>query len=363
MLASGVSAAAKAADFHGLGIGSGYTTSHASDVSADGSVVVGARQGQFSFILRGFRWTAASGLVDLPLFDAQVPINDARAISADGRWIGGNNAARAYLWQDASLDTNLGWYGPPPTVSAGATVHGLSADGTVAVGDSFTDQTGQHAFRWTREEGGITSLGFLGGNVLSALANDVSADGSVVVGHSNSPVGEQAFIWTAQDGMRGLGVLPGDTSSSAVAIAADGATVVGSSYGLNRQRAFIWTAAGGMRDLNFGGAMSGASDLTPDGSMIVGFADQDGIIWDAVHGTRTLTDILSQAGVTVGGWTELGVAGISADGTVVVGTGTNPAGKIEAWRATLPPVTVPEPTALFSLAMVTMLVLRRSKGA
>jgi probable HAF family extracellular repeat protein len=342
---------ALAASFAGLGIGGTYTASHANDVSADGSVVVGTRVGQPSFIVRGFRWTAATGVVDLPLFSSQTPLSDARAISDDGRWIGGNNAARAYRWHDGSLDTSLGWYGPPPTVSAGATVHGLSADGTVAVGSSNTNLTGQHAFRWTAAAG-MTSLGFLGGTTPSAVANNVSADGKVVVGFSSSPTGEQAFIWTSQEGMRGLGVLPGDTSSRASAVSADGSTIIGISSGPNRQRAFRWTAGQGMQDLNFG-SMSGATDLTPDGSLIVGFADQDAIVWEASHGARTLREILSEAGVEVGNWTQLDARGISADGTTVVGAGTNPAGQVEAWRATLP---VPEPASMLSLGAMTVLL-------
>jgi probable HAF family extracellular repeat protein len=353
---------ALAANFSGLGIGGGYTGSMANDVSGDGSVVVGSRTGPISLISKGFRWTAATGIVDLPLLDAQTPLSAARAISDDGRWIGGNNSARAYRWHDGSLDTSLGWYGPPPTLNAGATTHGVSADGSVLVGSSKTNFTDQTAFRWTASEG-MTSLGALGGTTLAAVANDVSADGKVVVGESSSNTGQQAFVWSAPDGMRGLGALSGDNSSSAIAVSADGATVIGNSYGANnRQRAFRWTAAGGMEDLHFGGLSSGATDLTPNGSMIVGFADQEAIVWDSVHGARTLREMLSQAGVAVGGWTQLDARGVSTDGMVVVGTGTNPAGQVEAWRATLPPMNVPEPGGVILLSAITMLVgVRRGR--
>jgi probable HAF family extracellular repeat protein len=357
-LAICISTAAMAASFQGLGIGSGHTASRALDVSADGSVVVGDRDGQFSFIKTGYRWTAATGMVDLPLYNLQTPLSSAWTISDDGHWIGGNNSGRAYLWLDGALSSSLDWYGPPPTVSAGATVTGLSADGTTAVGSSNTNLTGQHAFRWTASEG-MTSLGFLGGTNLAALANDVSADGKVVVGHSSSLIGQQAFIWNAQDGMRGLGVLPGDTSSDAFGISADGSTVVGISYGPNRQRAFRWTAATGMQDLNFG-LFSGAADLTPDGSVIVGFSGQDAMLWDASHGPRKLADILAEAGVSIGGWTSLDAHGISADATIVVGSGTNPAGKTEAWRATLPATSIPEPAAMLGLGVIDVILARRA---
>ena len=75
----------------------------------------------------------------------------------------------------------------------------ISADGSVIVGNS-----GSQAFRWTQEDGMI-GLGSLGGTF--STADGVSADGSVVVGYSNHPNGYQieAFRWTQVDGMLGLG--------------------------------------------------------------------------------------------------------------------------------------------------------------
>ena len=56
-------------------------------------------------------------------------------------------------------------------------------------------------------------LGDLPGGRVASFANAVSADGSVVVGHSSSALAlgsaYEAFRWTAADGMIGLGDLPG----------------------------------------------------------------------------------------------------------------------------------------------------------
>jgi probable HAF family extracellular repeat protein len=52
-------------------------------------------------------------------------------------------------------------------------------------------------------------LGDLPGVVSLALATGVSADGSVVVGNSQSANGLEAFRWTQATGMVGLGDLPG----------------------------------------------------------------------------------------------------------------------------------------------------------
>src|SRR5262245_7893334 len=58
----------------------------------------------------------------------------------------------------------------------------------------------------------ITNLGVLPGGTNSyGLA--ISADGSTVVGESESSAGVRAFRWTAQHGMQDLGTLPGGNYS------------------------------------------------------------------------------------------------------------------------------------------------------
>lgn len=49
-----------------------------------------------------------------------------------------------------------------------------------------------------------------------------------------------------------------------------------------------------------------------------------------------LEDVLTQAGIDLTGWTLDEIAAISDDGSTVVGTGINPSGDNEAWRAVLP---------------------------
>lgn len=85
----------------------------------------------------------------------------------------------------------------------------------------------------------MVGLGDLPGGLHQSGANDVSADGSVIVGASNSANGSEAFVWDATNGMRsvsdvltGLGVdLTGWTLRAAAAISADATTIVG--YGSN----------------------------------------------------------------------------------------------------------------------------------
>ncbi|KYP86895.1 hypothetical protein WB60_13400, partial [bacteria symbiont BFo2 of Frankliniella occidentalis] len=85
-------------------------------------------------------------------------------------------------------------------------------------------------FRWT-SIGGMTDLGTLkDNNSGNSTAFDTSADGSIVVGNSETNNSDrQAFIWTKKDGMIGLGTLRNDNSgsSTAEAITPDGKIIVG----------------------------------------------------------------------------------------------------------------------------------------
>ncbi len=105
---------------------------------------------------------------------------------------------------------------------------GVSADGSVVVGDS-SGVNGTEAFRWT-QTGGMIGLGaFPGGVIFQSRANGVSADGSVIVGYGTNVDGnKEAFRWTQADGMVGLGdLLGGGFESQAYGVSADGSVIVG----------------------------------------------------------------------------------------------------------------------------------------
>lgn len=117
---------------------------------------------------------------------------------------------------------------------------GVSSNGLVVVGQGESDSSGNEAFLWT-SDGGMIGLGDLPGGSFNSWANDVSADGSIVVGHGTSAIEEdEAFIWDAVDGMRNLkevlinqyGLdLTGWKLEEATAISDDGLTIVG--FGIN----------------------------------------------------------------------------------------------------------------------------------
>jgi probable HAF family extracellular repeat protein len=108
----------------------------------------------------------------------------------------------------------------------------------------------------------LTWLGVLpGGNY--SRANAVSADGTVVVGVSNSSSGTRAFRWTRETGMVELG--PGES----LGVSADGNVIVGYAYDSNNlEYAFRWTPTTGFQPLVAGSSQSVASGVSRTGQSL-----------------------------------------------------------------------------------------------
>lgn len=143
---------------------------------------------------------------------------------------------------DAARFIDLGTIGGPATNFSEATA--VSADGLVIVGNfgrSDSEET-REAFRWT-EQTGMVGLGQLNGSSYS-FAHGVSADGSIIVGHvgPSNPVGIP-FIWTQQTG---LAPLPAPLNYIVIAndVSADGSVVVGHTHD-GEYAAIRWTKDGG----------------------------------------------------------------------------------------------------------------------
>ena len=215
----------------------------------------------------------------------------------------------------------------------------VSADGTVVVGIG-TSASGREAFRWT-DGGGMVGLGDLDGGGFFSGAFDVSADGAVVVGFGISASGTEAFRWTA-GGMVGLGDLDGGGFfSGARGVSADGAVVVGFGTSASGTEAFRWTVGGmvGLGDLDGGDFQSVAHDASSDGTVIVGVgtvaSGREPFIWTEADGMQSVFQLLEDDGIDLGGWSEGFARGTSDDGSVIVGSATNPDGNAEAWLARL----------------------------
>jgi probable HAF family extracellular repeat protein len=221
----------------------------------------------------------------------------------------------------------------------------VSADGAVVVGSSKHNDgcCPDEAFRWT-SEGGLVGLGSAGGVPVSG-AHDVSADGTVIVGTAGTPsqLGE-AFRWTlGNHKMSRLGFLPGGIGySRASAVSADGALIAGFG-GLTSMadtQAFRWNATDGIVPLGFlpgGTSPSEALGISANGGVIVGWGtnaqgDQQAFRWRPSVGTEAIAAFLP-------GGTASMAHDVSDDGKTIVGWSetTGPGGSLvrEAFRWTL----------------------------
>jgi probable HAF family extracellular repeat protein len=268
----------------------------ANGISGDGATIVG--ESRTSGEIQAYRGTISSGIQLLGDLPGGNVTSTAKATSLNGSvivgWGTGALNQQAFRWTAATGMQGIGFLMDPLMGSfVRSQALGVSRDGTTIVGSStstasLTESTSSmEAFRWTAASG-MVGLGALPGGPFNSKANGVSADGTVVVGESDSANGHEAFLWTATGGMIALGDLPGGTvSSRAFAVSADGRIALGFGRSDQGTEAFIWTAALGMRNLNSvlkdhgisltGWLLSDCTAITPDNKTIVGTGLHNGV--------------------------------------------------------------------------------------
>jgi probable HAF family extracellular repeat protein len=255
--------------------------------------------------------------------------SQAHGVSADGQAVVGvslssvglgvTRGEEAFLWVRPGPMRGLDALSPSETEYFSA-AYDVSDQGRVVVGESQTDG-GRQAFRWT-QAAGMVSLGTPALDETS-IAYGVSADGKIIVGTQC----KVAFRWTEEQGMTSLGDLPGgQKKSTALAVSSDGKVVVGCGSTDNGTEAFRWTAETGLQglgNLTGGGLFSAADGVSRDGSVIVGTAKSD-------NGTEafrwTATDGMTALGDLPDGEFSSAAHAVSGDGKIVVGRAAGPSG-------------------------------------
>lgn len=258
------------------------TSTYASAVqtSADGSVITGTNT-YANGDREAFRWTATTGIEGLGTLPGEDrPRSEATDITSDGSVIVGRltgiGTFGSFIWTTADGMMQIG---------GEIHVNAISGNASYLVGEKFG--IGSGAYLWTQDGGVITSEVFLG----PGFAHDVSSDGSVVVGLAPIGVNDlfEGFRWTLEDGMTSLGTFGGEPGSDALGVSADGSVVVGVGRNADDEDvAFIWDETNGIQSLQdvltgLGVNLDGwdlqyAFDVSADGSVIVGYGDNpDGI--------------------------------------------------------------------------------------
>ena len=340
----------------------GNDFSATSDVSADGRVVVGyvgpaaTQEGK-----QAFRWTEQTGMVGLGQLSGS-QYSFATAVSGEGSLVVGYSAARSFTWTQSNGMVLL----PAPSSNSFSIAYDVSADGSVIVGHSYSGNF--FPISWTKSSGTFGQwqrilIPIL--NVNGASIEATSADGSVVVGHLilQPSSGIYEAFRKSPTGITRLGDLPGGIFFSLASdVSADGSVVVGTGHTNGHQHAFRWTEQTGMvglDDLSDPSNASGAAAVSADGSVVVGSHSLlDAFRWTQSRGIESIFQLLADDGLDVAGWSQTRAISVSADGNIIAGDGRDPNGQYHAWWADL---TIPEPPSQFlaALALLTWGRVRR----
>lgn len=312
-----------------------YTSS---DISADGSVIVGKAAGAIFGQAGAYRWTEAGGFQSLGTLPDGISSN-ATAVSGDGNVVVGFDgffSGESFRWTEAGGMQSLGFLPGGETIKTDQPT-ATNYDGSVVVGIAMTGDYKRNAFRWT-EQSGMQALPTLDDKLTEA--NDISWDGSIIVGKSRKGYYDQAVRWVDGE-IQSLGGLNGEevSLSSALGVSGNGAVAVGTLY--SPSNGFRWTEDGGMLTVEDWLTASGAdmpesaitetADATnEDGSVVVGVTKNDEVYIARGEGTGpTSGNTGGGSGGGTGGNTGGGTggnAGGGAGGNTGGGAGGNTGG-------------------------------------
>ena len=271
---------------------------HLSDVSLDGSTVVGAyRPGlPADTSRRPFIWDTQENRIDnlRDLVDGTISIRGIR-LSEDGSILAAANSQGALLWNTTNRATDPaepiqipGLLGPDIA---------LSADGSTLVGSAHFRQ------------------GFPG---------------------SNDFIMGEASIWTAATGLETLPSREEGTTATLGEVAFR--------FGGTGMRTVVVS--------DDGSTVAGRSEQVRNGPS----SSDTAVVWDDIHGTQALKLRLAMLGIDLDGWQLTEVVDISADGRTLFGNGINPDGVAVGFLAVIPE---PGTATLISLGLMGLAIRPR----
>lgn len=310
-----------------LGVPQGSTWASPMGVSRDGSVVVGnASNG-------AFRWTEAGGIQPLPGMTSAVDVSDDGLIVC-GTGIAQSGRQHAFLWSSATGAMDLGSLTPgAPHYEEPAWSTAISRDGTAIIGKGASVD-GMQNFRWTQATGMQFLYVWMYPEFGDALG--VNGNGTVYTGSygSNPPSIYPRAFRLSGGALSDLGTLTGQWGSSGKAISADGTVIVGYSDTILGPRAIRVRYGSDMEDLGtIHPSSSEAVKTNENGTVVIGNSGLQAFIWTEAMGMVPLAQYAISLGVALDGWELSSVKSISTDASTIVGTGRLH-GTFVAWRLT-----------------------------
>ncbi len=289
-----------------------------------------------------FRWTAATGFVDLGPGDY---FSSAIGISRDGSaiisgYFGSDGFSRPAIWNSKGLiDLGHPANGCTAVGNSWGSGYGLNANGTIAVGLAWNCQDAE-GFAWAESIGSI-SLGHPAG-AHSSRASAISANSATIVGFWEDPTGPRRPVrWV--EGKHDL-FLGAKTLGEATAVTSDGKQIAGQYYDpQNNGIAFVYSDSHGFTSLGtirHGLYEQSAANAIADNGTVVGWSGDpfghgiEAFAWTPKGGMVKVSRMLRLLGAKIPAGTTLYTAlAISADGTTLAGQYSDTQGHSGNWIA------------------------------
>ena len=281
----------------------------ATGISADGTAVIGNGDTSTGAI-HAFRWTAAEGTADLGVLSGY-DTSRAYGVNADGSVVVGT----CYLAASADGTRVVGFFeidDPPSGLVGNYGFIWTQADGVKIIGDLLP-------FGVPRHECKIWKISADGKTMVGAAGFDLDSEDNPVAGPARwVQVGD---VWDPTL----LGVFPNTSGEGeAYCVSEDGGVVGGwarQESGIGES--FRWTLPEGMIRPLYGMFLV-TQTCSYDGTILAGSGGNPGnaFLWDVYRGYRNLYDVLDAEGILedLEGYSPSGVMGLSADGQAMAGT-------------------------------------------
>lgn len=283
-----------------------------------------------------YKWTVDSGIVQIGALSSGNMISGNALISTNGSVISSSQTNPVTGFEEISTYdmatstwTNRGALVPAAAGGSESCSWGMSPDGNTVVGLGYiaAGPSEAHAIKWNQASGLVDLGSMVPGR--SSRANAVNADGSVVVGWQDEPMGiRRGTKWV--DGVETfITDNSGNNVREAQGVSADGSTIIGT----GDPNPYVWTAATGMTYITHPNASfffsGGATGISGDGKKVIGYyrqfggmpMDGEGFIWTRDGGRVNLNEYVESLGISTNGITLGLPTAISQDGTKIAGTG------------------------------------------